>query len=171
MDLQLLLARRRGGDVKRFHIHTTLREHLVASHSWGVAMLCLEIDPKCRKEVLVAALQHDVAESVTGDMPAPTKWRFEELAKALARVELVVEEELELQPTSELTKHEEKTLKIADMADFILASIKEYQLGNREARAWIRNGMIALSKYSSKEFNHFIGPLNDYAEEIYNGRK
>jgi 5'-deoxynucleotidase YfbR-like HD superfamily hydrolase len=137
-----LLSIRQGGNVKRFHTRTMLREHLVSSHSWGVATLVLAVHPLASADLLKAALYHDVAEGTTGDIAAPTKWEHPELAAAARKVEQHVEKYLGIEPS--LTTDEEAVLKFCDMGDLILSCIEERNLGNREAGKIIDNGLNYL---------------------------
>jgi len=66
--------------VKRWTMVGTDRESTVASHSFGVAMIAMEIRKRMfnvpgidEKTVCYFALIHDVKESYTGDIPTPTK--------------------------------------------------------------------------------------------------
>ena len=149
---------RAGGDVKRFHTVTMLREHLVSSHSWGVATLLLDIDPNISKELLVAALYHDVAESVTGDVPATTKWRYPAIAELLNNAELEVETDLGIR--SDLRQQEKDTLKFADMLDLVLACVEEFNLGNRGA------GVVALRGLSYLKEREWPAACSKYLENI-----
>jgi len=137
-----ILQLRKGGDVKRFHTVTMLRENLVSAHSWGVAVLICDILPNPSVNLLKAALYHDVAEHVTGDISAPTKWQFPKLAEALLEVESEVEKRLGL--NADLTEEERLILKFADMSDLILFCTQEFRLGNREAVEIINRGLAYL---------------------------
>ena len=64
--LDFILA---GSEVKRYHTVTTLVSETVGHHSHGVAMMCLMFDPMASRQLLMAALFHDLAEHQTGDIP------------------------------------------------------------------------------------------------------
>src|SRR5688500_16871066 len=77
-----------GGNVKRFHNEMTSFENLVATHSWGVAMLCDVLtghEPSVN--LLRWAMYHDLAEQVTGDVPYTAKKRFPTLGSYLYEAE------------------------------------------------------------------------------------
>lgn len=163
--LHTLMKIRQGGDVKRFHTVTMHREHLVSSHSWGVATLILHVIPEPSLNLIKAALWHDVAEQATGDMPATTKWANPALAAALADVEESVEEELGLFVV--LNEYERWLLKFFDMADLVLACLQEYHLGNREALVIAKRGVEYLMNKGSpcSECTDFIVELKLYLED------
>lgn len=70
--LQEVLQARAGGAVQRCHTCRHLGSYSNAEHSWGVAMLILQLYPE-RAELLKYALIHDIPEGVTGDVPATVK--------------------------------------------------------------------------------------------------
>ncbi len=143
--INVLINKRLGGEVKRFHTVPMLKEHLVASHSWGVALHVQHIHPDCRKELIIAALEHDIHEHITGDMSAVTKWDFPMMAHALNKVEDTVNIKLGITPN--LTPFEEQVLKTADMADLVLCCFMEYQLGNQAALKPIIRGIDFLADF------------------------
>lgn len=126
-----------GADVKRFHTKLTLQSETVGHHSHGVAMVCLLINPHASARLLTAALIHDLAEHVTGDIPSPAKRRYGigEQVNAL-EFQLLAEAGL---PLSTLTEEEKRTLKIADIFQGMLFCAREISLGNREMREVFKN--------------------------------
>lgn len=69
----------RTSDVERWSIVRTRRRQTVAEHSYHVAMIAMRLadllgmPEESRGEVLWAALTHDMAEVLTGDMATPLK--------------------------------------------------------------------------------------------------
>lgn len=162
--MKRILQLRSGGNVKRFHTVTMHREHLVASHSWGVAAVLLDIDPSASRDVLVAALYHDVAESVTGDVPATTKWRYPKLSEILNEAEKEIEKELGIHVV--LEQYERDRLKFADMVDLILSCLEEYSLGNREALVIAHRGVTYLeSKVFDTKCTEYLERLKQHMLE------
>ena len=160
-----ILAIRKGGAVKRFHTLTMLKENLNSSHSWGVATLIQDIAPNCSKEVLLAALYHDVAEHITGDVSAPTKWRYPELQDVLRKVEREVEDNLGIQ--IKLSTEEERLLKFADMADLVLTCISEYRLGNSEVVEVILRGVTFLEDQAwTPQCVAYLSKMKAYVKEM-----
>ena len=121
-----------GGATKRFHTVQTITQNTVAEHSWGVAMLCnLLTNGKASKELLWAALIHDMAECETGDIPAPSK-RIFGLREQMSQHELgiLVRIGFDMPP---LNAQEKYVLKVADCLDGVLFCTRELRMGNRNA--------------------------------------
>ncbi len=155
----------KGGAVKRYHTVTMIKEQTVAAHSWGVACVLIDILGEPSAKLLKAALYHDVAESMTGDVPATTKWKYTELAEALQKAEEDVERSLGIYVTG-LTSSELSTLKFADMVDLILHCVKEYRLGNRDALEIITRGMNYLDdRVWSEECSAYFDHLQIYVKD------
>lgn len=104
----------RAGDVSRYHT-IGVNMQTVGHHSWGVAMLISKLHPNPSVNLLKAALWHDMAERVTGDLPAPVKWNNPQIAKALEELEAqyMVQNGL----TCPLTLEEVQWLKFCDMLE------------------------------------------------------
>ena len=90
-------------DINRWHCQPTLRDSgdTVSAHSARVASLCHSQAarkgyPLHDSDLPYAALHHDAAEQVLGDVPAPAKARFPALARAYARAEAHVMAEMGL---------------------------------------------------------------------------
>lgn len=122
-----------GAEVRRYHTVATVHEETVGHHSHGVALLCLQLDPQASRELLYAALVHDLAEQHTGDIPSPTK-RSLELSGMLDKLESsLIFAHLGARP--ELSPAEQRTLKLADIAQGALKCVREIELGNARMRA------------------------------------
>lgn len=127
--LDFILA---GSEVKRYHTVTTLVSETVGHHSHGVAMLCLLFDPMASRQLLMAALFHDLAEHQTGDIPSPAKREFgiggkvDELEQRLMIAAGIV--------TPHLSPEDKRTLKLADVAQGALFCSREISLGNKRMR-------------------------------------
>lgn len=67
-----ILQARAGGAVQRCHTVRHQGSYSNAEHSWGVAMLLLQLYPD-QWHLLKYALVHDIPEAVTGDVPATVK--------------------------------------------------------------------------------------------------
>lgn len=120
---------RQGAEVERFHATKTLQVETVGTHSHGVAMLCYALSVGAPSvDLLMAALCHDLAEQVYGDIPAPTK-RALGISEACAELEDECLAQRGLLFT--LTPEEERILKLADILDGMLFCVREAQLGSR----------------------------------------
>lgn len=118
----------RGGEVSRFHTVQTLKAESVGQHSFGVAWFCHLLNPDCSKELILAALAHDLAEQEVGDLPAPTKIKFG-ISESMGHVEDGILEGAGF--GFELTREEKRLLKFADCFQGMLFCIRERSLGNR----------------------------------------
>lgn len=94
-----------------------------------MATILLELWPECSKELIMAALYHDVPESLIGDNPTPIKWKFPDLAKELEKVEKEVMKDMAIYIT--LERYEKVMLKIADMMELLWFCVEEERRGNR----------------------------------------
>lgn len=139
MDSKMQLANaidfvRLGGLTKRYHTKHVNKENTVGAHSFGVAWMVFflrEPDTELSNTLIMAALAHDLAEQVTGDISSPTKRKFPALAEMVQEMEHEILSEHNLNFEQYLTKDELRVLKLADCLDGALYCISEVQLGNR----------------------------------------
>jgi 5'-deoxynucleotidase YfbR-like HD superfamily hydrolase len=113
--LALLL---RGGAVRRYHAEPAFANHVqtVAEHSWRVAMIVAHLWPD-RPALVLAALYHDAAEGVFGDVPAPVK---KILGHPLKEAEHHYEAWLEIAEHLKLEPVDHARFKCADTLDLVL---------------------------------------------------
>lgn len=132
---------RDAGAVKRYHSCRMTREQTLATHSFGVAMLVQQVFPECRKEVILAAMKHDLPEFITGDIPAPVK-------RASVGMSLMLEEmekgTAPLYEDFDLTSPEASVLKWADLMELVLWCLEEVQIGNTYAMKQAQTGIVWL---------------------------
>lgn len=119
---------RDAGNVRRYHTQRTLRAQTVAEHSFGVCMLIRQVWPDCSRNLLFAAMHHDLPELMTGDIPAPAK-------RAHPQMDAYLEEfEASLHPlyfnTEYMSAEELATLKWADTMELVLWCLEEWRMGN-----------------------------------------
>lgn len=122
-----------GADVLRYHTVRTLTQETVGHHSHLVALLCTLIDPDASRELLMAALLHDLAEQVTGDIPSPAKHQFgisEKVSEMEAKIMRLAGIDFPA-----LTLNEARILKLADLAQGALFCARELSLGNSRMRS------------------------------------
>lgn len=118
----------RAGDVRRFHTHRMIFDDTVARHSYGVAWCVIALSHPVHPsaQLLMAALQHDGAEFVFGDIPSPARTDDQRNAE---------EDLLRAAPwgnfSDELTEQERELLKLADRMDGYIRSGQEVRSGNR----------------------------------------
>lgn len=146
-----------GSRVERFHTRPLLKPDTNGRHQHGVAMLCwlLWDNGPISTNLLMAALTHDLAEQLTGDTPAPTKW-------AMGTGPSISQFEIEILATAgytfTLTKEENAILKLADYFDGMMTCIRERTMGNKLVMKPMLRWTAAISDLS------FGGP----AVAIYN---
>jgi 5'-deoxynucleotidase YfbR-like HD superfamily hydrolase len=130
---------RSGLNVKRFHTTHRTQQETVGHHSANVCAILLRLDPNVSRDLLVAALMHDVAEAYTGDVPAPFKWDNPDAKNALLDGEIAYTLKHDI-PEPDLLGPELVLLKVADMMDLILSSLEEMGRGNLYAKELVENG-------------------------------
>ena len=134
-----------AGKVKRYHVESIIGEQTVADHSWGVVNILVHVfQDSVTRDMLLAALWHDVAERTTGDTPATAKWQSDDLKRALDTVEETVLKEV-LPEFPSLTEAERLMIKIADMAELIMFCHRQVKMGNTFARDIVYRGLDYLS--------------------------
>ena len=118
----------RGAEVTRYHTVRTIVDETVGHHSQMVALLCWLVDPDCSRNLLVAALSHDLAEHVLGDIPAPSKREF-----GIGEQVNALEDRLLMSAgfSSHLDKEEKRLLKFCDNLQGLIKCGREIELGNR----------------------------------------
>lgn len=139
-----LMLIRDGFLVRRYHtVGHLVREETVGHHTANViALLFFLFDDEPPLEVIKYALHHDVAEAITGDVPATAKWEEPALAKVLAEMEKKIHQNNDL--SLELPPHLEPIFKFADMADLCLKCVDEMVSGNQFFAEMLGRGMIYL---------------------------
>lgn len=117
-----------GGHTRRFHTVNTIQTNSVGHHSFGVALLCYFLTGRNpSRQLLMAALTHDMAEQFTGDMPAPAK-RAMGIRESFGAIEEHALQTLHL--SFPLDSGDSMILKMADVLDGMLFCITERRLGN-----------------------------------------
>lgn len=149
MSVKLLLNRLQGGVVQRYHTAPSVGGgQNVAAHTWRAMVILHTLWPDTSKEALLYMLYHDVAESQLGDLPATTKWKFDDLHNHYMDAEYEVEKDLEV---SDFTCQSDvvvtRRVKMADLLELVLHAKQQFDNGNREAWEVYRNGVNYLLKY------------------------
>lgn len=124
---------RRGALTKRYHTKHVVQDNTVGHHSFGVAwFVYLLSEPGCPPHytLLLAAMAHDLAEQVTGDISSPTKRKYPELAAMVQEMELDILEQHELNFECTFTGRDQIILKAADCLDGMVFCLNELELGN-----------------------------------------
>mgnify|MGYP003645326646 CR=1 FL=1 len=121
-----------SGGVMRFHTMTGTKPQSVAEHSWGVAIIIRHFKPDASADLLMAALTHDCAELVTGDVPSTAKWVNSKLKEALDEIETKVEKEWGID--FKLSSEDNILLKVCDSLEGMSYCVKRANQGELEAK-------------------------------------
>lgn len=124
---------RLGGGVERCHIIPHIGSYNNAAHSWGVAMLMLQLWPEDFPRLAAYCICHDVPEAWVGDIPAHTKQRLPALGAALQELEDEVFTRLQLPSENELVGEDRLKLKACDALELYLWALEEIDQSNRHA--------------------------------------
>ena len=121
-----------AGRVMRYHAAPIDKKQSVAEHSWGVAMILMEICKYPSKNLLKYAIMHDAAEFHTGDLPAPIKKANRQVKDMFDDLEEDGFEILGL-TLPDLTVEEHRYLKIADCLEGMYYCESRIQAGDNAA--------------------------------------
>lgn len=131
---QRVLDARAGGAVRRAHGLRQIGDYNVAEHSWGVAMLILQLWPEDFERLAAPALVHDIAEAWVGDIPAPVCKYVPAIKQAAEVLERRCEQRLGIPLHTHLTPELTLKLKMADCLEFYLWCREQLYLGNQFAK-------------------------------------
>jgi len=131
--LERVFLFREGGMIRRYHVFPVTREQNVGEHSFGVAAILIAVMGEVLTLPLMkAAIQHDISELVTGDIPYHAKRREPELRTVAGRITREFELRHDLRET--LNDFEASALAWADLAEAVLWLLEEGLRGS--AYAW-----------------------------------
>lgn len=127
----------RSGMVQRYHSNPDLARfgQTNAAHQWGVAALILKLHPHPSRDLIVAALLHDVGELDTGDLASPFKRKYPEIAESHSAVEYVHRDETIGQPFPNLDDTETDWLRMCDSLEAFLF-VKNHRPGILDSYGW-----------------------------------
>ena len=163
-DFERLQQIRCGGNVERFHVLPTIRRNSVAAHSWGVAVVCLSLWDDCSFSLVKAALYHDCAEYLTGDLPAPIKLASEQVGSVIRALEIDYEEKLNIRIP--LSDQDSARLKFADSLDGALFCLEELKMGNRMISKPLSRYINYLSEQEIEDVEWVIQALTQEAASL-----
>ncbi len=165
--------------ITRWALMRNTRTENVAEHSYEVAVLAhalavigrdvfgRNVDPD---RAASAALFHDAAEIITGDMPTPVKYFNPTIKKAYREVEMVARGKLlstlpdELLPAYKplINETDQEIRRYVKAADKLAAWLKckdELQAGNTEFKRAAGETMAALEDMKMQEVDYFLDNL------------
>jgi len=134
---------RMGMQVTRWHTQPRVKEESVGHHTANFIAILLAVDPNCRKEVIVEAVYHDVAEFVTGDCPATVKHYDAKVGKALDWLEDNFREQSGI-TADLLTNSEKNLLHYCDRLESLLSAVEDMNKGNKYAEMIVNNAVEML---------------------------
>lgn len=137
------------GKIRRYHAETVLGPQSLAEHSWGTVILLIHFWPESRPEVIRAALIHDIGELWSGDVPAPTKWKFPVLADIVEGIEQDCLKHFGMEIKG-LTEEEEAQLSVCDLLELMTFVVHERRSGRCAVRIKPFNELLELVKERSK---------------------
>lgn len=163
-NLSLTLHKRlRGGYVMRYHTTPEVGAgQNVGEHTWRACVIIHTLWPDISRDALLHMMYHDVAEAELGDLPAPTKWKYEGLAKEYSKAEK--EYETLLGVHSKLNEQDAQRCKMADMLELILHCARQLILGNNYALHVYKNGLRYM--YAKFEKSPDFAPVRRVLDDI-----
>ena len=175
-----------AGRIRRLHIKPMNGdEQNIAAHSWGVAMILLDLFPAVSRSCLIYALRHDVPEIVTGDVPANVKWQHPGLQDTLEWIEEGFLNKMSWPTESE--KHgvpylagsedwhnERLYIKIADRVELLFYCLEQIYMGNlllmdvfKNARDKLREHLELIDPSQSMDVHKYIRGYSDFLAEKF----
>ena len=119
--------------------------------------------------VTVAALYHDISETLTGDMPTPVKYRDDGIRESYKRVEREAEAQVSAMLPEDirdeisgyvsgeiLNERERRILKAADKLSALIKCVEERRSGNMEFESAEESTLMALESYDLPELGVFM---------------
>ena len=183
---EALYNHRMAGRIRRLHIKPMNGdEQNIAAHSWGVAMILLDLFPAVSRSCLIYALRHDVPEIVTGDVPANVKWQHPGLQDTLEWIEegflnkmsWPTESEKHGVPYlagSENWHNERLYIKIADRVELLFYCLEQIYMGNlllmdvfKNARDKLREHLELIDPSQSMDVHKYIRGYSDFLAEKF----
>ena len=167
---------RESGIVKRCHTLPVHRQQTLADHQWNVAQLILLLFPdKASKNLIVAALNHDIPERWIGDIPSRFKAEILSSSQFIDNAEAKIQDIFDIQIV--LNSEEHDILTFCDMLDFFLFCQEERNFGNSSfgeisCRMWdclCRNKLFdnEMKKIISETLKLGISESHDWYRESF----
>ena len=168
--------------IRRWGLMRSAIPENVAEHTFQVALvahaLCvirnlLELPPVDEHAVVLAALYHETAEAITGDLPTPIKYFNEDISGAYKAIEREAEltmlhmlpEEMQsaIAPyvTGDLDKEVRSIVKAADTICAYIKCLEEKKSGNSEFELAGKKTLEKIEKMDREEVRYFMNHFMD----------
>jgi hypothetical protein len=147
-----------GYDVTRWHTMPNSRPQNLASHLWGVAMMISRLydgPPDLYRSLMQAALEHDLAESLIGDMPRPAR------TLGHKQIEVRVSGAMGIMHESMLPPEISKWLEWADLIEAGLHAQREVMVGNSN----FNDVLVRVSEHINENERRIPPPLFLFARQ------
>ena len=171
MDVQEILE---AGQVTRYHSNPQMnhRNQTNADHSWGVCAIMLCVWPGTSRRLLMHGLFHDLGERKSGDLPAPFKQAFPEIAEQHRAAEATFLEDM-VPDLPSISEFENGVLKFADLVE-AGTYVANYAANPKKVEGWggLLNQLTEVthwldSKTEGTPFYDFvIGQVHPTFEEV-----
>jgi 5'-deoxynucleotidase YfbR-like HD superfamily hydrolase len=156
-----------GGASKRYHTVQTHNTQDIASHSFGVAWWCeLITDKRASKQLIMAALTHDLAEHIVGDVPSPAK-RAMGCRDAFNAYEDTILTDNKVVHYMNLPELEKAVLKAADCFDGLMFCLNERRMGNKHVEIVYGRYYSYILEVKNKTC-YYSHAIDDYLDLINN---
>ncbi len=150
--------------VRRWHTEDVLHQQTVGEHTYTVMHLVLLLTGgNASRNLLVAALLHDTAERMFGDIPSPTK-RLGEFKEKLDALEDTFLRDIGV-TMPDLSEEEARMLKLADGLEGGLYCAFEVRRGNVDMRRGFANYLNYIQALLQPQDGFAAGVYNQLMEE------
>lgn len=165
----VMTSRRAAGGVVRYHAWPTLQRQTVAEHSWRVATILRELFPQlCSSSALCYALEHDMDELHTGDLPFHVKNKHPKIKNAMEDAALEGKVALGVIPLVELDEWERDAVKICDLLEMFEFGLVERAMGSKFAEPVIQGARWgALDRARTYDWEERVKTWCDEEERRY----
>lgn len=160
---------RQGSEVERFHTKRMIQRNDVGHHSFHVAWLAHLMAEGAGMDndanLILAALGHDLAEHITGDMPGDFK-REMGIREQFGQYEVELFKDVQLSNfEASLHPGQKRILKLADMMEGAFFCISEASFGNGRVGIVFKNFRGYIGKFAP--FSEVEAAIVEYIDELW----
>jgi len=150
MEINITSVRLAAARIKRYHTGMIIGEQSVGEHTYGVVQILRHVmNDNLHIDWLKAALDHDIMEYFTGDVPHPAKVLFPFLDEAVDTAEGDIAYKLGL-CNNELPLRGKVILKVCDLLEMGFYGLHQAELGNVYGLAVMEQVFLAITKLNEK---------------------